>query len=81
MSQKLSIRKASTVEIYPKKLKQLMIEQIKKDQENLFKIKEVIFVGRSNVGKTSLLNNLFKTKLGTESKKPVSANRKRSLRG
>lgn len=44
-----------------RKLKVLYWEQLKSQEFPLFEGKSVIFIGRTSVGKTSLLNTIFKT--------------------
>lgn len=51
------------------KLNSFLINQIKNDTILLKKDKEVIFLGRSNVGKSSLINNLFNKEISKTSKK------------
>ena len=47
------------------KMKNFYWDDLKKRKFELLKGKSVIFIGRTSVGKSSLLNALFKTKLAT----------------
>lgn len=50
-----------------------MIDQIKEDQTKIYRKKEIILAGRSNVGKSSIINKLFGEKdLSLVSKKTGS---------
>lgn len=46
-------------------MKQFYWDHLKKQQFELLPGKSIIFVGRTNAGKSSLLNTLFKTNLAT----------------
>jgi len=66
----LKIKTAKKYNIYYDKLSEFLEKQKKDDESHLFVPKEIVFIGRSNVGKSSLLNALFHKKIGNVSKTP-----------
>ncbi|KAM3132797.1 hypothetical protein pb186bvf_015102 [Paramecium bursaria] len=64
--------KKDSYTVYPKILSEFLIEQFQKDMEMLYKPKEILFIGRSNVGKSSLINAITNQQMGKVSKKSGS---------
>jgi len=56
--------------IYYTKLEEFLNQQKEDNKTHLAVPKEIIFLGRSNVGKSSLLNAIFNKKIGNVSKTP-----------
>ncbi|EAR99770.2 ribosome biogenesis GTP-binding protein YsxC (macronuclear) [Tetrahymena thermophila SB210] len=69
---KVRLLKQSETEITPQNMKDFFVDQIKTDMYSMYKPKEIIFIGRSNVGKSSLINSIFKRKVAKTSKKQGS---------
>ena len=55
----LKMDKPNFHQVNPERLPSFLASQIKADREQFMKGKEVLFLGRSNVGKSSLINQIF----------------------
>ena len=53
---------SNTHQVSEERLPPFLIEQIQNDKKNFLKTKEFIFLGRSNSGKSSLINSVFNDK-------------------
>lgn len=68
-SKQLKVKEKNKWEVIPSKLNEFLGSQINTDFKHLVKPKEIILIGRSNTGKSSLLNKITNTKLNTTSRK------------
>ena len=71
-SAKIKLFKEDKFEVPMQKVDEFLINQIKNDTVLVKKKKEIIFIGRSNSGKSSLINALFGKKVANVSKKQVN---------